>query len=59
MYSSHYNSNLHASQRYELSRACHETRETTLVLDRRSIDLSGAQEKEGNFHYKNFLGASK
>ena len=25
-----------------------------LVLDRRSIDLSGAQEKEGHFHYKNF-----
>ena len=31
----------------------------TLVLDRRSIDLSGAQEKEGHFHYKNFLRASK
>ena len=32
---------------------------SALVLDRRSIDLSGAQEKEGNFHYKNLLGASK
>ena len=32
---------------------------TSLVLDRRSIDLSGAQEKEGHFHYKNFLRASK
>ena len=31
----------------------------TLLLDRRSIDLSGAQEKEGHFHYKNFLRASK
>ena len=28
---------------------------TSLLLDRRSIDLSGAQEKEDNFHYKNFL----
>ena len=31
----------------------------TLLLDRRSIDLNGAQEKEGHFHYKNFLRASK
>ena len=31
----------------------------TLLLDQRSIDLSGAQEKEGHFHYKNFLRASK
>ena len=31
----------------------------SLLLDRRSIDLSGAQEKEGHFHYKNFLRASK
>ena len=31
----------------------------TLVLDRRSIDLNGAQEKEGHFQYKNFLRASK
>ena len=31
----------------------------TLVFNRRSIDLSGAQEKEGDFHYKNFLRASK
>ena len=31
----------------------------TLLLDRRSIDLSGAQEKEGHFHYINFLRASK
>ena len=30
-----------------------------LLLDRRSIDLSGAREKEGHFHYKNFLSASK
>ena len=30
----------------------------TLLIDRRSIDLSGAQEKEGHFHYKIFLGAS-
>ena len=30
-----------------------------LLLDRRSIDLSGAQEKEGHFRYKNFLRASK
>ena len=30
-----------------------------LLLDWRSIDLSGAQEKEGHFHYKNFLRASK
>ena len=28
-----------------------------LLLDRRSIDLRGAREKEGHFHYKNFLGA--
>ena len=26
----------------------------TLLLDRRSIDLSGAREKEGHFHCKNF-----
>ena len=32
---------------------------STLVLDRRSIDLSGAQEKESHFHYKTFLRASK
>ena len=32
---------------------------TSLLLDRRSIDLSGAREKEGHFHYKNFLRASK
>ena len=32
---------------------------SALLLDRRSIDLSGAQEKEGHFHYKNFLRASK
>ena len=31
----------------------------TLLLDWRSINLSGAQEKEGHFHYKNFLRASK
>ena len=31
----------------------------TLFLDRGSIDLSGAREKEGHFHYKNFLRASK
>ena len=31
----------------------------TLVFKRRSIDLSGAQEKEDHFHYKNFLRASK
>ena len=31
----------------------------TLLLDPWSIDLSGAQEKEGHFHYKNFLRASK
>ena len=31
----------------------------TLLLDRRSIDLSGARGKEGHFHYKNFLRASK
>ena len=31
----------------------------SLLLDRRSIDLSGAREKEGHFHYKNFLRASK
>ena len=29
-----------------------------LLLDRRSIDLGGAREKEGHFHYKNFLRAS-
>ena len=33
--------------------------QVSLLLDRRSIDLSGAQEKEGHFHYKNFLRASK
>ena len=33
--------------------------EEALLLDRRSIDISGAQEKEGHFHYKNFLRASK
>ena len=31
----------------------------TLLLNRRSIDLSGAREKEGRFHCKNFLRASK
>ena len=31
----------------------------TLLLDRWSIDLSGAHEKEGHFHYKNFLRALK
>ena len=31
----------------------------SLLLDRGSIDLNGAQEKEGHFHYKNFLRASK
>ena len=31
----------------------------TLLLDEWSIDLSGAQEKEGHFHYKNFLKALK
>ena len=30
-----------------------------LLLDLRSIDISGAQEKEGHFHYKKFLRASK
>ena len=25
-----------------------------LLLDRRSIDISGAREKEGHFHYKTF-----
>ena len=27
---------------------------SSLVFNRRSIDLGGAQEKEGHFHYKNF-----
>ena len=31
----------------------------TLLLDESSIDLSGAQEKEGHFPYKNFLRALK
>ena len=31
----------------------------TILLDQRSINLSGAQEKEGQFHYKNFLRALK
>ena len=31
----------------------------SLLLDRRSIDHSGAREKKGHFHYKNFLTASK
>ena len=31
----------------------------TLLLDWRSINLSGAREKEGHFYYKNFLRASK
>ena len=30
----------------------------SLLLDRRSIDLSGEQEKEVYFHYENFLRAS-
>ena len=30
-----------------------------LLLDDRSIDLSGAQEKEGHYHYKTFLRGSK
>ena len=30
-----------------------------LLLDRRSIDLSGAREKEGHFHFKNFMRASR
>ena len=30
-----------------------------LPLDQRSINLSGAQEKEGQFHYKNFLQTLK
>ena len=29
----------------------------SLLLDEMSIDLSGAQEKEGHFHCKNFLRA--
>ena len=29
-------------------------RYATLLLDLRSIDIGGAQEKEGHFHYKNF-----
>ena len=31
----------------------------TLLSNRRSIDLSGAQEKEGHYHYKTFLRGSK
>ena len=31
----------------------------TLLSNRRSIDLSGAQEKEDHFHYMTFLRASK
>ena len=31
----------------------------SLLLDWRSIDLSGARQKEGHFHYKIFLRASK
>ena len=31
----------------------------SLLLDRRSIELSGAREKEGHIHYKHFLRASK
>ena len=27
---------------------------SSLLLDQRSIDLNGAREKEGHFHYKNF-----
>ena len=38
---------------------CYCQRGCALLLDRWSIDLSGAQEKEGNFHCKNFLRASK
>ena len=34
------------------------THNCSLLLDRRSIELSGAREKEGHFHYKNFLRAS-
>ena len=44
---------------FYLSPAHAAARLVTLLLDRRSIDLSGAREKEGNFHYKNFLRASK
>jgi len=32
---------------------------STLLLHLRSIDMGGAQEKEGHFHFKNFLRASK
>ena len=35
------------------------TNSAALLLDRRSIDLSGAREKGGHFHYKNFLRALK
>ena len=35
------------------------TNTLSLLLDWRSIDLSGAWEKEGHLHYKNFLRASK
>ena len=31
----------------------------SLLLDERSINLSGAQERLGHFYYKNFLRASK
>ena len=31
----------------------------SLLFNRKSIDLSSAQEKEGHFHYKNFFRASK
>ena len=31
----------------------------TDLRDLRSINIGGAQEKEGHFHYKNFLRASK
>ena len=31
----------------------------SLLLGLRSIDIGGAQEKEGHFHYKNFLRALK
>ena len=42
----------------DFSQSRFSVRESLLLLDRRSIDLSGAQEKEVYFHYENFLRAS-
>ena len=50
---------IYARDHQLLQPICFLDKPVTLLLDRRSINLSGAREKEGHFHYKNFLRALK